>query len=248
MPLLFLFFGAALLFALLFAAGQLSRADARILAQRIRKYSGVAVLAGAGLLLLTGRIGPAIFLASFALPLLGRSIPYPFGWPSGAQTKTKGQISTVRTASLELILDHDSGRIAGRVLKGRFAGKLLSELELPALRVLLDDFRRSDGESAQLLEAYLDRSWPGWSGADGTARSGGNAGARSETRRGGNAGMTLGEAYSVLNLSPGASREDVQTAHRDLMKRFHPDQGGSTYLAAKINEAKDVLLKHVGAA
>jgi DnaJ-class molecular chaperone len=50
-----------------------------------------------------------------------------------------------------------------------------------------------------------------------------------------------------LGLSRGATREDVQTAHRNLMKRFHPDQGGSTYLASQVNEAKDVLLKHIKA-
>jgi hypothetical protein len=241
MALLFLLFGVALLFVLLFLAGQMSRADAKLLATRIRKYGGVALLFGAGFLFFTGRIAPAIFLASFALTLLGRSLPYPF-WPGSAR-KSKGQISTVRTAFLELILDHDSGRIAGRVLKGRFAGKLLSELELPALHTLLGDLIRADNESAQLLEAYLDRSWPGWSGAAGhSQRAGGGGG----SGRANGSGMGLDEAYHVLNLRPGATREDVQAAHRDLMKRFHPDQGGSTYLAAKINEAKDVLLKHVG--
>jgi hypothetical protein len=60
-------------------------------------------------------------------------------------------------------------------------------------------------------------------------------------------GMGVEEAYRVLGLSPGATRDDIQTAHRDLIKRNHPDQGGSTYIAAKVNEAKDVLLKHVQA-
>jgi hypothetical protein len=60
-------------------------------------------------------------------------------------------------------------------------------------------------------------------------------------------GMGVEEAYRVLGLKPGATRDDIQAAHRDLIKRNHPDQGGSTYIAAKLNEAKDVLLKHVQA-
>ncbi len=59
------------------------------------------------------------------------------------------------------------------------------------------------------------------------------------------AAVPLDEAYLILGLAPGAGRDDVVAAHRNLMKRLHPDQGGSSYLASRVNEAKDVLLKYI---
>jgi DnaJ-domain-containing protein 1 len=86
--------------------------------------------------------------------------------------------------------------------------------------------------------AYLDRRDPGWrenSQTDATTGSG---------RRGWSTGkMTEEEAYQILGVQPGASAKDIGLAHRSLMKKLHPDQGGSTYLAARVNEAKDVLLR-----
>jgi curved DNA-binding protein CbpA len=54
--------------------------------------------------------------------------------------------------------------------------------------------------------------------------------------------MSRSEALSVLGLREGASKDEIRAAHRRLIQQTHPDKGGTNYLAAKINEAKDVLL------
>jgi DnaJ-class molecular chaperone len=57
--------------------------------------------------------------------------------------------------------------------------------------------------------------------------------------------LTINEAYAILGLEPGASKQDIIQAHKQLMQRVHPDRGGSSHLAIKINQAKDLLLKSI---
>ncbi len=149
-----------------------------------------------------------------------------------------GQTSEIATRFLKMTLDHDSGVMSGDVLEGRFAGRRLDELELDELVELWRECQAADRQSAAVLEAYLDRSQgEAWREAAGAAAGGEGAGA------GGDGGaMSQEEAYSILGLDPGASKDEVREAHRRLMQKVHPDHGGSNYLAAKINQAKDLLL------
>lgn len=149
-----------------------------------------------------------------------------------------GQTSSVRSAGLEMVLDHESGDMDGRVLAGRHDGRVLSELDLETLLEVAEDLG-ADPESLRLLESYLDRTHPGWRDdmqADQARRQGAAAGTR---------GMDTKEAYEILGLEEGASEAEVREAHRRLMKQVHPDRGGSAALAARINQAKDRILgKH----
>ena len=151
--------------------------------------------------------------------------------------KSAGQKSGVRTDTLEMVLDHDSGRMEGRCLKGRYTGREFASLQEAELLRLRDEIAGTDSQGAALLEAYLDRRCKGW-------RERRSAGTSKEARepRDVNGGMSRKEAYDVLDLRSGASEAEIRAAHRRLMMKLHPDRGGSTYLASRINEAKDVLL------
>ncbi|CAN7722438.1 DnaJ domain-containing protein [Mesorhizobium sp. LjNodule214] len=145
--------------------------------------------------------------------------------------------STVRTAALEMELDHQTGGLEGLVLAGRHEGKMLGSMGLAELQQLYRELP-GDPESRQLLETYLDGRFPVWrknaepDGGEGLGVAPG-AGA-----------MTKEEAYKILGLEAGAAAADVRKAHRRLMQRLHPDIGGTSFLAARINEAKDVLLSN----
>jgi DnaJ-like protein len=173
-----------------------------------------------------------VFGHRFGLPIQSWIVP---GEPFGAKRKSPGQKSGVRTTAIEMVLDHDSGRMDGRCLRGRFAGRELSALIEDDLLLLLDELRTDDPQGAVLIEAYLDRRLKGW-----RERKAENRQKTKPSPR--DARMTVNEARDVLGLKPGAKEEQIRAAHRRLMMKFHPDQGGSTYLAARINEAKEVLI------
>jgi hypothetical protein len=179
-----------------------------------------------------GHFETAIPLALFGLSLIGWSAGGLL--PGGRTRKAPGRTSTVRTAFLDMTLDHDSGQLAGKVTSGPHAGMALDAIDLPALARFAQEV---DAESRRLVEAYLDRRAPG-----GREHAHGHAGGRSAGAPG-RGPMTEQEAYEVLGLQPGAGADDIGKAHRSLMKKLHPDQGGSNYLAARVNEAKDILMR-----
>jgi hypothetical protein len=196
-----------------------------------RKLVGGALIALSGLLALRGLSTYAVPLFALGLGLLGQSSVFPNGFPWNK--KSPGQKSRVATGILAMELDHDTGKMTGTVLSGPFKGASLEEMNPTDLRSLYDLCARASDQSISLLEAWLDRNkseWrETWTGTD-------------KAKQTGTGVMSRDEALSVLGLKAGATSEDIKNAHRRLMKDFHPDRGGSDYLAAKINQAKDILL------
>lgn len=231
--------GGAILVVFLLVANWLVRADPKVMARTLKWAAVVVGSALLGFLLLRGRAALLAPLLILAIPHIRRRLMAGLG---SAQFKfshrpSSGQSSDVETAYLKMSLDHDSGAIDGEVLRGTFCGRRLGSLNLTDLLALLDECDREDRESLPLLEAYLDRAHPDW--REEADFEGGRRGARP---RKGDEPMMVEEAWGVLGLAPGASEKEIKVAHRRLMKKLHPDQGGSTYLATKINQAKDVLL------
>lgn len=198
----------------------------------IRKLGGFAVMGLAAFMLLRGEINVAIPLFMLGLGLMGQQAMFPNGmsWPR----KTPGQASRVSTGIIAMQLDHDTGRMEGEVLAGAYRGRKLSSLTLPEAQALHAQCAAAPDQSRALFEAWVERTHPEW-------RSQWNSGARS-TAASTSQKLTRAEALAILGLKEGASADDIRAAHRRLMKTAHPDIGGSDYLAAKINEAKDFLL------
>lgn len=240
--------GIALLVALLFLGRWFVDADPHKVA-RAFKWGGIALAAGVLLMLIVGgRLG----LLMFALPVLFWLYRL-FLRVKASQGPAAGQASEVRTRFLQMTLDHDTGELDGRILDGRHEGRLLSELELAELLELLQDYSIADSQSAAVLEAYLDRTRDAdWrNGAESGAQAGPNGDGETAGRSGrqrargqGSGAMTRAEALEILGLEEGAGPEAIREAHRRLMQKLHPDHGGSNYLAAKLNAAKDLLLRH----
>lgn len=226
--------GVGALLALLILGRAFVAADPRTIVRWLRYLVGGLMIVIGVVLLAARRFDfglPLIFLGISAIAV-GRIGPIDLG----GNSRTPGSKSQVRSTFLEMELDHDSGDMTGQVVSGSFAGRSLDSLDVRDLQKLSREIS-VDQESLALLEAYLDRRMPGWREdieGDGATGPGGSADARP---------MTDEEAYEILGLSPGASEMEIRRAHRLLMKGVHPDQGGSTFLASKINEAKDRLLR-----
>ena len=235
---------------LAFVGGYL-RFDKAHAIEQVTRLAGGAMLVVAAFLMLIGRELAGAATALIGLTIIGgatdaiSNMGYYFGRRIRATLAMVGLVkaplagrSTVRSAALEVEVDPVSGVISGRVLAGSYEGRSLARLSMAELAALRREIAR-DPESFALLEAYLDRRAPGWREDlqfDPAFR---------QHRAASSGAMTDQEAYQILGLQPGAGEAEIRETHRRLMKAVHPDVGGSAFLAAKINEAKDRLIgKH----
>jgi hypothetical protein len=230
--------GIALLVGLLLAGRWFAGTNTEALAKVAKRVALGLILGIIVFLAVTGRLNWAFLALPALLPWLLRARAFArtaknFSRMAGGGRAPSGQTSEIATRFLRVTLDHDTGAIAGEIIDGPHAGRRLEDLGLDDLIGLLGVCQAEDEQSAQVLTAYLDRVHPDWrERAAGAASGDGFAGGP----------MSRDEALRILDLEPGASADDIKEAHRRLMAGLHPDHGGSTYLASKLNEAKDLLL------
>ena len=227
------FLGGLVLLGLLALSQYLRRMDRRRLMRGLRWLVGGLLALAAGLLMLVRRFDIALFVGAGAIQVfrMGRLGPFSFE----AAGLDKGNVSAVRSYYFSMELDHDTGEVTGNVVAGQYAGADLMDLGEAETRLLLAEVE-GDADSMTLLESWLDANRSGWREYF-AAQDGG------ESSPDGAPEDPLAEAYAILGLQPGATDDEIRAAHRELMKGVHPDHGGSSYLASKINAARDRLLK-----
>jgi DnaJ domain len=227
---------------ILFGAIAMLRAHASTnlatLATATRRAALGSAAVGAVLLLLWRVPLGFVFLA------VGAALPLALRWKAlrpdfgAAPDQSHGKTSRIDTKYLTMVLNHDSGVLEGKVLAGHHRDRRLSELTFEQLLEVREDCLVDDSDGVALIEAYLDHFHSDWRNGD----AGEQSSDKSAPQRASTA-MTQEEAYEVLGLAPGASDADIRQAHHRLMIKLHPDHGGSDYLAIKINQARDVLLR-----
>jgi len=240
----YLVLGIALLAGVLLAGRWYVSADPKTIVKTLKWLLVGGILAVAAFFLMTGRF-------TFALAALPALLPWIIRIRRAARTakafhrmsqrgggQSSGQTSAVNTRYLRMELNHDTGAMWGTVVSGSYEGRDLNQLSDPEILQLLAECQVHDSESVQILTAYLDRERPNWRAQAGQYEDGAGQG-RTQTQPG---AMTRAEAYEVLGLEQGAPDDAIREAHRRLIAHLHPDKGGSTFLAAKVNQAKDVLL------
>ncbi len=237
----YLFLGIALLIVLLLAGRWFVNARPRAILSVLKWVAIVGIGAVAVMLVFSGRILMLVWLLPALLPWIMRArhaarTAKTFSRMAG---NGSGQQSTVESAFLVMRLDHDSGDMDGEVLKGRFNGRMLSSLSREDALSLHQEYAATDDESARLLASYLDRMYPDWRGEGDESTTYEEPRDRSTS----SGAMSRAEALKVLGLETNADDAEIKQAHHRLIAGLHPDRGGSAYLAAKINEARDVLLK-----
>jgi hypothetical protein len=189
-------------------------------------------------LTLTGRMhwvgaaitGAFVFLRQI-LPWVIRALPF---LNKLRERNTQSGQSSIQTNHLSATLDHGSGHIEGKIIEGPHKGWLLSELSIMQLEDLLTHYQAEDEESAELLEAYIDQR---------RQQADQNTEQQRTANRAASDQSARAEALAILGLDEGSTEEEVVSAHRSLIQKLHPDRGGNDFLAAKINQAKDILLK-----
>lgn len=189
-------------------------------------------------------LGAAMTQIMRIAPLFVRFLPMfkQFIQPSGMSNSGSGNVSKVRTTLLVMTLDHDSGQIDGEITGGTFQGKTLSNLSQAEIAQLLEECRAQDPEGERLLQSYVARTY----GADGSDETQGDHSQRSSQGQSAQSSAALPsqeEAREILGIDASADKDEIVAAHRKLMGKLHPDKGGSNYLAAKINAAKEVLIQ-----
>jgi hypothetical protein len=234
--------GCLLLVCLLLSMRLFVVADPKMVTFAAKAAGFGIVIVLIGFLVFTGRISWILGLFPFLLPFLLRKVTLGTGGSfSGLSGGAQRHTSNVRTTFLEMRLDHETDELDGDVLQGPHAGRQLSAISTNDLLQLVQLLRMNDRKSALLLEAYLDRRCPDWRTRvhEADAHQAGD-GQNSSTEPAG--AMSAMEAYRILGLEPGAGETEIRAAYHRLISGVHPDKGGSSFLAAQVNRAKDILL------